>query len=128
MMSRGKVKWFNDAKGFGFIEREGGSDVFVHYTAIQSEGFKTLKQGQDVEFEIKDGDKGIAGYECHEGLTIRRKSETTRPSNGVVFWRAFFYCFALFVSSVCTTLGGLGSPMTFFRDAATCWNCCRSKI
>ena len=59
MMSRGKVKWFNDAKGFGFIEREGGSDVFVHYTAIQSEGFKTLKQGQDVEFEIKDGDKGL---------------------------------------------------------------------
>jgi len=59
MMSRGKVKWFNDAKGFGFIEREGGSDVFVHYTAIQSDGFKTLKQGQDVEFEIKDGDKGL---------------------------------------------------------------------
>ena len=59
MMSRGKVKWFNDAKGFGFIEREGGSDVFVHYSAIQSEGFKTLKQGQDVEFEIKDGGKGL---------------------------------------------------------------------
>ena len=59
MMSRGKVKWFNDAKGFGFIELEGGSDVFVHYSAIQSEGFKTLKQGQDVEFEIKDGDKGL---------------------------------------------------------------------
>jgi cold shock protein len=59
MMSRGKVKWFNDAKGFGFIEREGGTDVFVHYSAIQSEGFKTLKQGQDVEFEIKDGDKGL---------------------------------------------------------------------
>jgi CspA family cold shock protein len=59
MMSRGKVKWFNDAKGFGFIEREGGSDVFVHYSAIQSDGFKTLKQGQDVEFEIKDGDKGL---------------------------------------------------------------------
>ena len=58
MMSRGKVKWFNDAKGFGFIEREGGSDVFVHYTAIQGDGFKTLKQGQDVEFEIKDGAKG----------------------------------------------------------------------
>ena len=59
MMSRGKVKWFNYAKGFGFIELEGGSDVFVHYSAIQSDGFKTLKQGQDVEFEIKDGDKGL---------------------------------------------------------------------
>jgi len=58
MKSKGKVKWFNDAKGFGFIEQEGGSDVFVHYSAIQMDGFKTLKQGQDVEFEVKDGEKG----------------------------------------------------------------------
>ncbi len=58
MKSKGKVKWFNDAKGFGFIEQEGGSDVFVHFSAIQMDGFKTLKQGQDVEFEVKDGDKG----------------------------------------------------------------------
>jgi cold shock protein len=58
MKSKGKVKWFNDAKGFGFIEQEGGTDVFVHYSAIQMDGFKTLKQGQDVEFEVKDGAKG----------------------------------------------------------------------
>ena len=55
---QGKVKWFNAEKGFGFIEREDGDDVFVHFSAIQSEGFKTLEEGQDVEFEIVDGDRG----------------------------------------------------------------------
>lgn len=54
----GKVKWFNDAKGFGFIEQESGPDVFVHFRAIQSEGFKTLAEGQEVEFEIEQGQKG----------------------------------------------------------------------
>ncbi|MUV38455.1 MULTISPECIES: cold-shock protein CspD [Lentibacillus] len=54
----GKVKWFNAEKGFGFIEREDGDDVFVHFSAIQDEGFKTLEEGQDVEFEIVEGNRG----------------------------------------------------------------------
>jgi CspA family cold shock protein len=59
-MSRiaGRVKWFNDAKGFGFIEREGGPDVFVHYSAIKSDGFKSLKENDKVEFEVREGPKG----------------------------------------------------------------------
>ena len=56
----GTVKWFNDSKGFGFIEREGGSDVFVHHTAIQAEGFRSLSEGQQVEFEVVQGQKGPA--------------------------------------------------------------------
>ncbi|MEI6845475.1 MAG: cold-shock protein [Candidatus Firestonebacteria bacterium RIFOXYC2_FULL_39_67] len=57
-MAKGKVKWFNDQKGYGFITPESGKDVFVHHTAIQGEGFKTLREGQDVEFEIENGPKG----------------------------------------------------------------------
>jgi cold shock protein len=55
----GKVKWFNASKGYGFIEREGGSDVFVHYTAIQTDGYRTLQEGQEVEFVIEQGPKGL---------------------------------------------------------------------
>ena len=54
----GTVKWFNSGKGYGFIAREGGPDVFVHFTAIQSEGFRTLEEGQKVEFTIEQGQKG----------------------------------------------------------------------
>ncbi|HLD74347.1 MAG TPA: cold shock domain-containing protein [Bdellovibrionota bacterium] len=57
-MAKGHVKWFNDNKGYGFIERPGQQDVFVHYTAIAQEGFKTLSEGQLVEYELIDGDKG----------------------------------------------------------------------
>ncbi len=58
MKLTGRVKWFNDSKGYGFIEQEGGRDIFVHYTAIQGDGFKTLAEGQKVEFEITEGAKG----------------------------------------------------------------------
>lgn len=54
----GTVKWFNESKGFGFIEREGGPDVFVHFSAIKGDGFKTLADGQKVEFTVSDGQKG----------------------------------------------------------------------
>jgi cold shock protein len=57
-MEQGTVKWFNDAKGFGFIGRDNGQDIFVHHTAIQSNGFRTLQEGQRVEFEVGQGKKG----------------------------------------------------------------------
>ncbi len=57
-MPKGTVKWFNDSKGFGFITPEEGEDVFVHHTSIQSEGFKSLSEGDQVEFEVEQGEKG----------------------------------------------------------------------
>ena len=66
---RGVVKWFNDAKGFGFIEREDGKDVFVHYSSIESEGFKTLKDGEEVFYEMQQGDKGL------HAVQVRRTSD-----------------------------------------------------
>jgi CspA family cold shock protein len=57
-VEKGTVKWFNDAKGFGFIKREQGPDVFVHHTAIQAEGFRSLAEGDQVEFEVTQGQKG----------------------------------------------------------------------
>jgi CspA family cold shock protein len=57
-MAQGKVKWFNDTKGYGFIEAEDGTDVFVHHTDIQTDGFRSLAEGQSVEFDLTDGTKG----------------------------------------------------------------------
>ena len=62
----GKVKWFNDAKGYGFITHEDGRDVFVHYSSIEGEGFKTLNQGQEVRYEAVDGPKGL-----HASLVLK---------------------------------------------------------
>ena len=62
-MAKGRVKWFNDAKGYGFIAQESGDDVFVHFSSIEMEGFKTLTEGQSVEFELKPtGAKGLAAH------------------------------------------------------------------
>jgi len=65
-MVKGTVKWFNEKKGFGFLSREDGDDVFVHHTSIQAEGFKTLREGQEVEFEVQDGPKGPQAVNVRE--------------------------------------------------------------
>ncbi len=72
---KGVVKWFNDAKGFGFIEHTSGKDVFVHYSVIQSDGFKTLKDGEEVEYEFKEGPKGL------QAVRVQR---TTKASDGEI--------------------------------------------
>jgi CspA family cold shock protein len=67
-MAQGTVKWFNDAKGYGFISQEGGEDVFVHFSAIQAQGFKSLAEGDRVEFEVTRGPKGL------QAANVRRAS------------------------------------------------------
>ena len=66
-MAIGTVKWFNDAKGYGFISQEGGEDVFVHHTAIQMDGFRTLKEGEAVEFDVTQGPKGLQAANVRKG-------------------------------------------------------------
>ncbi len=74
---KGRVKWFNNSKGYGFIGREGGPDVFVHYSAIQVGGYKTLKEGDDVEFDIVQGPKGPQA----DTVMIRTESTSATPPN-----------------------------------------------
>jgi CspA family cold shock protein len=69
-MMQGRVKWFNESKGYGFIERDGLDDVFVHYSAIEGEGFKTLKEGQFVEFDVKEGPKGAQAVQVRRAETV----------------------------------------------------------
>ncbi len=65
-MPKGKVKWFNNSKGYGFIQQEDGTDIFVHFSAIAGEGYKTLEEGQPVEFEITQGPKGLQAANVHK--------------------------------------------------------------
>jgi cold shock protein len=82
-LQRGTVKWFNDAKGFGFIEMGPGKDVFVHYSVIETEGFKTLKDGEIVEYELKEGEKGLHAarvlrpMKLEEAMTAATEAQNT---------------------------------------------------
>jgi len=73
---RGVVKWFNDAKGFGFIEHQSGKDVFVHYSVIEQDGFKTLKDGEEVQYVLTEGDKGL-----HAAKVVRVNTENVQKES-----------------------------------------------
>src|SRR3954451_22960765 len=85
-MAKGTVKWFNDAKGFGFIAQDGGKDVFVHHTAIIAEGFRSLSEGDNVEFEVVEGPKGLQASNVRTVVPrrsapcpFRRRASPARP-------------------------------------------------
>ena len=80
---RGTVKWFNDAKGFGFINHKSGKDVFVHYSVIQSEGFKTLKDGELVDYELSDGPKGFNAAKVFRLIQPSAEAASEAPAPGL---------------------------------------------
>lgn len=84
---KGKVKWFNAEKGYGFINGEDGKDIFVHYSHIQQEGYKSLEEGQEVTFDTVDSDKGLRSRKCRKSINGAKKRIRSSPDPFPVFWQ-----------------------------------------
>ena len=106
MRFTGKVKWFNESKGYGFIEREDGTDVFVHYTNIAAKGFRTLKENDEVEFEVNEGPKGLQAVNVEKILRL----SCTSPAITKGALAPFFYCL------ITAGLTGLGLKLPLLPD------------
>ena len=85
-MPKGTVKWFSNEKGYGFIEREGGEDVFVHFSAIAGDGYKSLTEGQQVEFDVVQGDKGLQAANVQPARPFRNRTVGGAPKGAPFFW------------------------------------------
>jgi CspA family cold shock protein len=83
-MARGRVKWFNDSKGYGFIEQPDGEDVFVHFSAINMDGFKTLAEGEEVDFEVRETDKGLQAANVQRGAEEAAAAPIEEPAAEIV--------------------------------------------
>ena len=88
MAEVGTVKWFNNDKGYGFIKRDTGEDVFVHHSAIQAQGYRTLNEGERVEFDVKQGPKGLQAENVHRADDCRRYGDSSQP--GIIPRRRYF--------------------------------------